>query len=315
MQPHLCLLGDANSPHTRRWALEMRARGWRVHWLGVPGSMEAQLVPPRGYAFEPVEFGGVRGKGAVTLFMLPLRLLKAFAQSIGVIRRVKPDVLVAFGGYITFPGGLMGVALNKPLVLHEQNSIAGMANKVLAHIADRVFTAFPGVLPKALDRTNGRQSPFVATTVVSILAIAMVIVAIAANWDPFLNVFYWFSAVSVVAIVLTEILVSIAVIVYFRRTHENRKVWNTIIAPVLAIAGLALGEFMLISRFNLLAGVSSGGDPAACPGDPGSGCGPFEMSPLGWFLITLPFIIFVVGLILGAVRRDKENYDAVHNFE
>jgi len=142
-----------------------------------------------------------------------------------------------------------------------------------------------------------------------------VIVAIAANWDPFLNVFYWFSAVSVVAIVLTEILVSIAVIVYFRRTHENRKVWNTIIAPVLAIAGLALGEFMLISRFNLLAGVSSGGDPAACPGDPGSGCGPFEMSPLGWFLITLPFIIFVVGLILGAVRRDKENYDAVHNFE
>jgi amino acid transporter len=172
-----------------------------------------------------------------------------------------------------------------------------------------------GVLPKALDRTNGRQSPFVATTVVSILAIAMVIVAIAANWDPFLNVFYWFSAVSVVAIVLTEILVSIAVIVYFRRTHENRKVWNTIIAPVLAIAGLSLGEFMLISRFNLLAGVSSGGDPAACPGDPGSGCGPFEMSPLGWFLITLPFIIFVVGLILGAVRRDKENYDAVHNFE
>lgn len=110
----------------------LRARGWRVHWLGVPGSMEAQLVPPRGYAFEPVEFGGVRGKGAVTLFMLPLRLLKAFAQSIGVIRRVKPDVLVAFGGYITFPGGLMGVALNKPLVLHEQNSIAGMANKVLA---------------------------------------------------------------------------------------------------------------------------------------------------------------------------------------
>ena len=127
----------------------LRARGWRVHWLGVPGSMEAQLVPPRGYAFEPVEFGGVRGKGAVTLFMLPLRLLKAFAQSIGVIRRVKPDVLVAFGGYITFPRGLMGVALYKPLVLHEQNSIAGLANKVLAHIADRVFTAFPGVLPKA----------------------------------------------------------------------------------------------------------------------------------------------------------------------
>ena len=127
----------------------LQARGWRVHWLGAPGSMEAQLVPPRGYPFEAIDFGGVRGKGVATLALLPLRLLKAFGQSIAVIRRVKPDVLVGLGGYITFPGGLMGVALNKPLVLHEQNSIAGMANKVLAGVADRVFTAFPGVLPKA----------------------------------------------------------------------------------------------------------------------------------------------------------------------
>ncbi len=128
---------------------ELQARGWRVHWLGAPASMEQQLVPPRGYAFEPVEFSGVRGKGPLTMLLLPLRLLRAFAQSIGVIRRIKPDVLVAFGGYITFPGGMMGVALNKPLVLHEQNSVAGMANKVLAGVADRVFTAFPRVLPKA----------------------------------------------------------------------------------------------------------------------------------------------------------------------
>ncbi len=126
----------------------LRERGWRVHWLGAPGSMESQLVPPRGHAFEAVEFGGVRGKGLTTLALLPLRLLKAFGQSISVIRRVRPDVLVAFGGYITFPGGLMGVALNKPLVLHEQNSIAGLANKVLSGVADRVLTAFPDVLPK-----------------------------------------------------------------------------------------------------------------------------------------------------------------------
>ena len=127
----------------------LRERNWRVHWLGAPGSMEQQLVPPRGYPFEAIDFGGVRGKGLTTLVLLPLRLLRAFAQSIAVIRRVKPDVLVGLGGYITFPGGLMGVALGKPLVLHEQISVAGLANMVLAGIADRVFTAFPGVLAKA----------------------------------------------------------------------------------------------------------------------------------------------------------------------
>ena len=169
-----------------------------------------------------------------------------------------------------------------------------------------------GVLPKRLDHTNKQQAPFTATTVVTVLAILMVIVAIIFNWDPILNVFYWFSSVSVIAIVLTEILVSIAVIVYFRRTKEDTRMWHTMIAPVLAIIGLAVGEFMLMSRFNLLAGVAP--DPAMCPGEAGSGCGPFEMTTLGWFLVLLPFIIFVVGLILGLVRRDKENYDAVHNF-
>jgi UDP-N-acetylglucosamine--N-acetylmuramyl-(pentapeptide) pyrophosphoryl-undecaprenol N-acetylglucosamine transferase len=91
---------------------------------------------------------GVRGKGVVTLALLPLRLLKAFWQSIQVIRRVKPDVVVGLGGYISFPAGLMAVLLGKPLVLHEQNSVAGMANKVLAMVADKVFTAFPGVFAK-----------------------------------------------------------------------------------------------------------------------------------------------------------------------
>ena len=127
----------------------LRAAGWRVHWLGAPESMEAQLVPPRGYAFEPVAFGGVRGKGMTTLMVLPLKLLRAFWQSLQVLRRVKPNVLVGMGGYITFPGALMGVATGRPLVLHEQNSVAGMANKVLAGFAARVFTAFPGVLAKA----------------------------------------------------------------------------------------------------------------------------------------------------------------------
>ncbi len=127
----------------------LRAQGWRVHWLGHSGHMEGTLVPPRGFAFEHVEFGGVRGKGLRTLFFLPLTLLRAFWQSIRVIRRVKPDVIVGLGGYITFPAGMMGVLLGKPLVLHEQNSVAGLANKVLAGVADRVFAAFPGAIKKA----------------------------------------------------------------------------------------------------------------------------------------------------------------------
>ena len=112
----------------------LRERGWRVHWLGAPGSMEAQLVPPRGFSFETVAFGGVRGKGLLTLAMLPLRLLRAFWQSLQVVRRVRPDVVVGLGGYISFPGGMMAVLAGKPLVLHEQNSVAGMANKVLAGV-------------------------------------------------------------------------------------------------------------------------------------------------------------------------------------
>ena len=124
----------------------LRDAGWRVHWLGAPDSMESQLVPQRGFAFERVAFGGVRGKGLVTLAVLPLKLLRAFWQSLQVMRRVRPDVVLGLGGYITFPGGMMASLYGRPVVLHEQNSVAGLANKVLAQIADRVFTAFPGVM-------------------------------------------------------------------------------------------------------------------------------------------------------------------------
>lgn len=140
----------------------LRSCGWRVHWLGSPGSMEAELVPPRGFAFESIDFGGVRGKGLLTLAFLPLRLLRSFWQSIQVLRRVKPDVLLGFGGYISFPGGMMGVLLGKPLVLHEQNSVAGLANKVLAGVADRIFTAFPKVLKNGQWVGNPLRADFMA---------------------------------------------------------------------------------------------------------------------------------------------------------
>ena len=128
----------------------LRSQGWNVHWMGAPApSMESKLVPTQGFAFAPVQFGGVRGKGVSTALMLPWRMVKALTQSLLLIKRLRPDVLVGLGGYITFPGGLMGVVCGKPLILHEQNSVAGMANTWLAKIAKRVFSTFPHALPHA----------------------------------------------------------------------------------------------------------------------------------------------------------------------
>ena len=143
-------------------AEQLRVQGWDVHWLGAPEpSMESLLVPPRGFTYETVQFGGVRGKGLKTLALLPFKLLRAFWQSLCVMRRVKPDVVVGLGGYITFPAGMMAVLCGKPLVLHEQNSVAGMANQVLSGVADRVFSAFPHVLRKAEWVGNPMRNGFV----------------------------------------------------------------------------------------------------------------------------------------------------------
>jgi len=138
----------------------LRNKGWRVHWLGTPASMESELVPARGFALETIEFGGVRGKGLKTWALLPWRLLQALAQSGAVMRRVRPDVVLGMGGYVSFPGGLMAVWTGSSLVLHEQNSVAGMANRWLSKLAKQVFTAFPGVIPAAQWVGNPLRSAF-----------------------------------------------------------------------------------------------------------------------------------------------------------
>lgn len=128
-------------------AQALRAQGWKVVWLGNRSGMEATLVPKHDIPMEFIQFGGLRGKGLVTKFLLPLNLLRAFWQSLAALRRVRPSVVLGMGGYITFPAGMMASLLGRPLVLHEQNSIAGLANKVLAKVADRVLCAFPDALP------------------------------------------------------------------------------------------------------------------------------------------------------------------------
>lgn len=127
----------------------LRARGWRIVWMGNAQGMEARLVPGYGYETAWVRFSALRGKGLLTKLLLPLNLLRGFWQALGALRRVRPDVVLGMGGYVTFPGGMMASLIGRPLVLHEQNSVAGLANRVLARVADRVLSGFPEVLPAA----------------------------------------------------------------------------------------------------------------------------------------------------------------------
>ena len=127
----------------------LRNDGWQVTWLGARNSMEAELVPKHGYEMAWVRFSGLRGNGIVRKLMLPFNLLIALWQSAVALFRYRPDVVLGMGGYITFPGGVMAALLRKPLVIHEQNSVAGMSNKALAKISTRTMSGFPAVLKGA----------------------------------------------------------------------------------------------------------------------------------------------------------------------
>lgn len=121
----------------------MVKHGWNIVWLATPAGMEHKLVGKVGYPIEVVHMSGVRSKGLLAWALLPFVLLRAFWQSLGVIRRVKPDIVISMGGYIAFPGGMMGVLCGKPLVVHEPGAHAGLTNRVLALLADRVLVGFP----------------------------------------------------------------------------------------------------------------------------------------------------------------------------
>jgi len=127
----------------------LRALGWRVVWLGARTGMEATLVPKHGYEMAWVRFSGLRGKGLAAKLLLPLNLLVAFWQALRALRTQRPDVVLGMGGYIAFPGGMMAALLGRPLAIHEQNSVAGLANRVLAGVADHVLVAFPDALRNA----------------------------------------------------------------------------------------------------------------------------------------------------------------------
>jgi len=130
-------------------AEELRAAGWDVVWMGAKSGMEARLVPARGYRMAWIRAAALRGKGALAALLLPLHLLVGFAQAARAIFRLRPDVVLGMGGYVAFPGGMMASLLARPLAVHEQNAVSGLTNRVLARLADKAMTAFPGALEGA----------------------------------------------------------------------------------------------------------------------------------------------------------------------
>jgi len=130
-------------------AHEMRAAGWEVVWMGARGGMEERLVPPRGYRTAWIRAKAARGKGLLQKLLLPANLLYSFWESARLIRSLKPNVVLGLGGYVAFPGGMMASLLNRPLALHEQNAVPGLANRVLSTVSDKVMVAFPQALGSA----------------------------------------------------------------------------------------------------------------------------------------------------------------------
>jgi UDP-N-acetylglucosamine--N-acetylmuramyl-(pentapeptide) pyrophosphoryl-undecaprenol N-acetylglucosamine transferase len=152
------------------------AQGWQVRWLGTADRMEADLVPKHGIEIDFIRISGLRGKGLKAQLTAPVRIWQAVRQAKAIMRSYQPDVVLGMGGYVSGPGGLAAWQCGIPVVLHEQNGIAGLTNRWLSRIAKKVLQAFPGAFPNAdvvgnpvrtdvlalplpAERLNGREGP------------------------------------------------------------------------------------------------------------------------------------------------------------
>lgn len=137
-------------------AREFQARGYSVHWLGTPRGIENELVPRAGLPLHLINVSGLRGKGVVSLIKAPWVLMRALLQARKLMRQLHPVCAVGFGGYVTGPGGLAARLAGVPVVVHEQNAVAGTANRLLVPLASRVCEAFPDTFRAlAKRRTTG----------------------------------------------------------------------------------------------------------------------------------------------------------------
>ncbi|MDE1189610.1 MAG: undecaprenyldiphospho-muramoylpentapeptide beta-N-acetylglucosaminyltransferase [Pantoea sp.] len=130
-------------------AHHLMEQGWQVRWLGTADRMEADLVPKHGIEIDFIRISGLRGKGVKAQLLAPVRIFNAWRQARRIMKNWQPDVVLGMGGYVSGPGGLAAWSCGIPVVLHEQNGIAGLTNKWLAKIATKVMQAFPGAFPNA----------------------------------------------------------------------------------------------------------------------------------------------------------------------
>jgi UDP-N-acetylglucosamine--N-acetylmuramyl-(pentapeptide) pyrophosphoryl-undecaprenol N-acetylglucosamine transferase len=159
-------------------ARELKARGAEVSWLGTRRGLEAEVVPAAGLHIDYIDIAGLRGKGMIGWLLAPWRLAVALGQALRIVARRRPSAVLGMGGFVTGPGGVAAKLRGVPLIIHEQNAIAGLTNRLLSRIADRVLEAFPGVfsgkavkhtgnpvredimqLPAPAERYTGRQGP------------------------------------------------------------------------------------------------------------------------------------------------------------
>lgn len=171
--------------------------------------------------------------------------------------------------------------------------------------AARYFFAMgrAGVLPSRLKHVNKKGAPWSASLLISLIALAVILFFAVREMDPFTQLFSWFSALAVVAIVFVEMLVCLAVVRFFKVTKADTRPWQTTIAPLLAFIGLGGGLYLLMSRFGLLAGTAQEGvDPTVTA---------WALNTTGWVLVLLSFVVFIVGAIVGKVRQGSENEDLI----
>lgn len=147
-KPHVLIMAGGTGGHVFpaiAVADELRARGVEVSWMGTRAGMESRIVPEAGIPIHYIKVSGLRGKGALGWILAPFRLTYAVIQALAIVYKIKPVSVLGMGGFASGPGGVAAWLLHRPLIVHEQNAIIGMTNKLLSHIATRVMEAFPGV--------------------------------------------------------------------------------------------------------------------------------------------------------------------------